>query len=135
MNSANSTVHIQTSMGTPDEARAMTASFFGGGNNGRPGGLPGQFMAGGQSVATTGVVRDVHDVVPQTPMPPGTSQADLTLDVRRPDGSTYPATTRIAFRNPARRAAIATVGTTLPLLIDPNDPGRLTIDVGRLNLP
>jgi hypothetical protein len=131
MNSANSTVHIQTSMGTPDEARAMMASFFGGANNG----LPGQFMAGGQSVATTGVVRDVHDVVPQTPMPSGTSQADLTLDVRRPDGSTYPATTRITFRNPARRAAIAAVGTTLPLLIDPNDPGRLTIDVGRLNLP
>jgi hypothetical protein len=121
MNSANSTVHIQTTMGTPDEARAMMASFFGG----QP----------GQSVPTTGVVRDVHDVVPQTPMPPGTSQADLTLDVRRPDGTTYPATTRIAFRNPARQAAIATVGTTLPLLVEPNDPGRLTIDVGRLNLP
>jgi hypothetical protein len=135
MNSANSTVHIQTSMGTPDEVRAMMASFFGGANNGRPGGLAGQFMAGSQSMATTGVVRDVHDVVPQTPMPPGTSQADLTLDVRRPDGSTYPATARIAFRNPARRAAIATVGTMLPLLIDPNGPGRLTIDVGRLNLP
>jgi hypothetical protein len=134
LNAANSTVHIETTVATPDQARAMMASFFGG-QNGQPGNLAGQFMAGGQSVATTGVVRDVHDVVPQTPMPPGTSQADLTLDVRRPDGSTYPATTRIAFRNPARRAAIATVGTTLPLLVDPNDPGRLSIDVGRLNLP
>ncbi len=127
MNSANSTVHIETSMATPDEARAMMASFFGG--------QPGQFTGAGQSVATTGVVRDVHDVVPQTPLPPGTSQADLTLDVRRPDGSTYPATTRIGFRNPARRAAITTIGTTLPLLIDPNDPSRLSIDVGRMNLP
>lgn len=135
MNNANTTVHIETSTATPDQARAMMASFFGGQHNGQPGGLAGQFMAGGQNVATTGVVRDVHDVVPQTPMPPGTSQADLTLDVRRPDGSTYPATTRIAFRNPARRVAIATVGTTLPLLVDPNDPGRLSIDVGRMNLP
>ena len=37
--------------------------------------------------------------------------------------------------SPARRAAIATVGTTLPLLVDPDDPGRLSIDVGRMNLP
>lgn len=135
LNAANSTVHIETTVATPDQAQAMMASFFGGQNNNQLGSLAGQFMAGGQTVATTGVVRDVHDVVPQTPMPPGTSQADLTLDVRRPDGSTYPATTRIAFRNPARRAAIATVGTTLPLLVNQNDPGRLTIDVGRLNLP
>jgi hypothetical protein len=113
----------------------MMSTFFVGQKADLFGGLAGQFVAAGQTVATTGVVRDVHDVVPQMPMPPGTSQADLTLDVRRPDGSTYPATTRIAFRNPARRAAIATVGTTLPLLVDPNDPGRLSIDVGRMNLP
>jgi hypothetical protein len=52
-----------------------------------------------------------------------------------PGPNDHPATTRIGFRNPARRAGIATIGTTLPLLIDPNDPSRLSIDVGRMNLP
>jgi hypothetical protein len=83
----------------------------------------------------TGVVRAVHDVVPAVPLPPGMSQADLTLDVTRPDGTTYPVTTRIGFRSPARRAAVATVGTRLPVLVDPANPGRVVIDVARLNLP
>ncbi len=132
---ANTTVHVETGMATPGQAREMMASFFGGQHNGQIGDVGSRFLSGGQTVATTGVLRDVHDVVPRAPLPPGMSQADLTLDVRRPDGSTYPATTRIGFRDPARRAAIATVGTTLPLLVDPNDPGRLSIDVGRINLP
>ena len=89
--------------------------------------------AGGQPA--TGVVRAVHDAASPTPLPAGVSLADLTIDVRRPDGSTYPVTTRIGFRTPARRAAIATVGTTLPLLVDPSNPGQVTVDVARLNLP
>jgi hypothetical protein len=89
----------------------------------------------GMTVAATGVVRAAHDVAPVMPLPAGMSQADLTLDVMRPDGSTYAATTRLGFRSPARRAAIATVGTELPVLVDPNDPGRLTIDLAKLNLP
>lgn len=83
----------------------------------------------------TGVVRAVHDVVGGMPLPPGMSQADLTLDVTRPDGTTYPVTTRIGFRSPERRAAVAALGTELPVLVDPTNPGRVVIDVARLNLP
>ncbi len=116
---------------TPEQSRAMMSAFFG--NQENQFGSPVAPVAA--TVPATGVVRDVRDVVPPVPLPPGMSQADITLDVRRPDGSTYPATTRIGFRTPARRAAIATIGTTLPLLVDQADPGRLSIDIARLNLP
>ncbi|HEX4705044.1 MAG TPA: hypothetical protein VH352_23140 [Pseudonocardiaceae bacterium] len=125
LNSPGTTVHV--SMGTdadgasPDAMRAMLANMAG--------------NRAGATVPATGVVRGVHDVVAASPMPAGMSQADITLDVLRPDGSTYPATTRIGFSTTARRAAIATLGTTLPLLVSKNDPGRLVIDVGRLHLP
>ena len=122
LRSPNTTVHVESSFGamTPDQVRGMTSAFAG---------------VAGATVPATGVVRAVHDVAPQGVLPQGMSQADVTLDVSRPDGSTYPATTRIGFSTPARRAAVATVGTTLPLLVNPNDPGRVVIDVGRLNLP
>jgi hypothetical protein len=117
----NSTVHIERTFGTgtPDQAQAMMAGFFGG-------------PAGQQA---TGVVRAVHDVAAQQQLPPGMSQADLSLDIERPDGSTYPVTTRLGFRSPERRAAIAIIGNRLPVLVDQNDPGRVTVDVARLNLP
>ncbi|HEX4702652.1 MAG TPA: hypothetical protein VH352_11035, partial [Pseudonocardiaceae bacterium] len=118
---------VHVSMGTdpdgasPDAMRAMLANMAA--------------DRGGATVQATGVVRGVHDVMSGAAMAPGVSQADISLDVMRPDGSTYPATTRIGFSTPARRAAIATLGTTLPLLVSKNDPGRLVIDVGRLHLP
>ncbi|HEY3751836.1 MAG TPA: hypothetical protein VGL80_21860 [Pseudonocardiaceae bacterium] len=115
---SHSTVSIQTSFGNTTSGSSM------GGFGAAMGGTP-----------ATGVVTAVHDVAPPMPLPGGMSQADLTLDVQRPDGSTYPVTTRIGFRTPARRAAIATIGTRLPVLVDPSDPGRVTIDVAKLNLP
>jgi hypothetical protein len=160
LNSGNRTVHVETTFGTatPGQAGEMMAGFFGGGGGpggqfgsfgqagqvgsfgqagqAGQGGAAGQFAAAqGMTVPATGVVRAVHDVVPGMPLPEGMSQADLTLDVMRSDGSTYAATTRLGFRSPARRAAIATVGTQLPVLVDPNDPGRLTVDLAKIDLP
>ncbi|HEX4721638.1 MAG TPA: hypothetical protein VH333_03935 [Pseudonocardiaceae bacterium] len=117
LNSAHRTVRIETHMGGAGGGFVFNGA---GGVSGQP---------------ATGVVRAVHDAASPAPLPAGVSLADLTIDVRRPDGSTYPVTTRIGFRSPARRAAIATVGTTLPLLVDSNNPGQVTIDVARLNLP
>jgi hypothetical protein len=133
LNGPNTSVHVETSYGTatPGQAHDMMAGFFG---NQAAAGSATRFTVG-SGTSATGVVRAVHDVASAMPLPAGMSQADLTLDVMRSDGSTYAATTRIGFRSPERRAAIATVGTRLPLLVDPNDPGRITVDVARLNLP
>jgi len=115
LSSPNTTVHVETGFNPPPQAIFAQQA--------------------GASVPATGVVRAVRDIASPVGMPPGMSQADLTIDVHRPDGTTYPATTRIGFSTPARRAAIATVGTTLPLLVNPNDPGRLVIDLSRIDLP
>lgn len=139
LNGPNTSVHVETSYGTatPGQAHDMMAGFLGGvgGVGGQPGVGSATRFTVGSGTSATGVVRAVHDVAPAMPLPAGMSQADLTLDVARPGGSNYAATTRIGFRSPERRAAIATVGTRLPLLVDPNDPGRITVDVARLNLP
>jgi hypothetical protein len=89
----------------------------------------------GQTEPATGVVRAVHDVAAPMPLPPGMSQVDLALDVTRSDGTTYPVTTRIGFRTPQRRAAVAVPGNQVPVLVDPANPGSVVIDVARLNLP
>lgn len=114
LNAAN--VHVQTSVDMPT---VMMTNLLGA----QP------------TTPATGVVTAVHDVTPVMPLPEGMSQADLTLDVRRPDGSTYAVTTRLGFRTAARRAALAVVGRELPVLVAANDPGRVVIDVARLNLP
>jgi hypothetical protein len=134
LHGANSNVEVHTSFGTvpPGTAQSMMAAFFGG--QGGQGAVPGQNTAM-PTTETTGVVTGVHDVPQPVPLPAGTSQADLSLDVRRPDGSTYGVTTRLGFRTPARRDAIAVVGKQLPVLVDQNDPGRVQIDVAKLNLP
>jgi hypothetical protein len=110
-------VHVTTSFGGAQDFSSMLAGMA------------------GQTVSGTGVVRAVADVPSSPADPPGTSRADLTLDVRRPDGTTYPVTTRIGFRTPARRQAIARPGTELPLLVNANDPGQVRVDVAKLNLP
>jgi hypothetical protein len=52
---------------------------------------------------------------------------DLTLEVRRADGSVYTTHTRLSVPTPERRAAL-TPGRRLSVLIDPNDPSRVEID-------
>jgi hypothetical protein len=117
LHSPNANVHVTTSFGGTPDFRSMLAGMM------------------GEAVPGTGVVRAVADAPSLPTDPPGTSRADLTLDVRRPDGSTYPVTTRIGFRTAARRQAIATPGTELPLLVNQNDPGQVRIDLAKLNLP
>lgn len=58
--------------------------------------------------------------------PAGT--VDITLEVRRADGSRYTTVTRVGFSAPERRARVATPGTQLTVLIDPGDLSRVAID-------
>jgi hypothetical protein len=84
----------------------------------------------------TGVVVAAHDVAPGVePRGPGSSLVELTLDVTRADGSRYSTTTRMGFSTPARRAAVTTIGTRLPIKVSPANPNLVTIDVAKLNLP
>jgi hypothetical protein len=57
---------------------------------------------------------------------------DLTLDVALPPGPGWTTTMRIAFSTPARRAAIATPGVRLPVLVDPDAHDHIAIDTSRL---
>jgi hypothetical protein len=52
---------------------------------------------------------------------------DLALDVARTDGTRYTAHTRTAFNTPDRRAAVATIGTRLDVLVDPANPATVVI--------
>jgi hypothetical protein len=84
--------------------------------------------SGEQATAVLTGIRDVP--VPQAALPgPTASLCDLTLQVNRPDGSSYTAQTRIGFRNASRRAAIAVIGGVLPVRVDPADPARVAIDI------
>ena len=87
---------------------------------------PAQFPAGGELASA--IVLSAQDVAP----PPGFAapgrEVDLTLEVRRADGSIYHAHTTVSVTTPERRAAVATPGTRLSVTIDPNDPTRVEID-------
>ena len=65
---------------------------------------------------------------------PSASMAWLTLDVTPAAGTPYRCTIRFGFRSPERLAAIATVGTSLPLRVDPADRRRVTIDLPALGI-
>ncbi len=81
-------------------------------------------------------------VAAMTPLPmpvemlpsPSASMAWLTLDVTPAAGTPYRCTIRFGFRSPERLAAIATVGTSLPLRVDPADRRRVTIDLPALGI-
>lgn len=62
----------------------------------------------------------------------GASIADVALDIRRADGTTYSALARFGFRTPARRAQIGFAGAEVPVRIDPADPTRVALDRGAL---
>ncbi|HEX5114310.1 MAG TPA: hypothetical protein VFW65_03835 [Pseudonocardiaceae bacterium] len=112
-------VHVTTSFGTaaPQDFQAMLAGMV------------------GPTVPATGVVRAVAEVPPSPMLPPGVTHADVTVDVRRPDGTTYPVMMRIGFSTWERRRAVATPGTELPLLVNQSNPGLVRVDVAKLNLP
>jgi len=100
---------------------------------GRPGGgvtpeQAAQMIAGGGGQRAWAVVTDAREIA----VPPGLPAApagvvDITLEIAAPDGSRYPAVTRVGFSTPQRRARVATVGTELSVLVDPADRSRVAI--------
>jgi hypothetical protein len=113
--------------------------FGSAGNQGGAGAPAGGLFGGAGLLPTedaTAVVVAAHEVAPGVePRGPGSSLVELTLDVTRAGAPTYSATTRIGFSTPQRRAAVATVGTRLPVKVSPANPALLTVDVSKLNLP
>jgi hypothetical protein len=83
--------------------------------------------AGGGGEPASAIVRSAQDVAPAPGSAAPGGAVDLTLEVRRADGSVYTAQTRVSVTTPERRAAVATPGTRLYVMIDPNDPARVEI--------
>lgn len=75
----------------------------------------------------------------EVPVPPGTPGAmpagivDLTLDVNTVDGHHYSTQMRMGFSTPDKRATVATVGTVLPVLADPDRRDRIVLDTNRMS--
>jgi hypothetical protein len=65
---------------------------------------------------------------------PRASMAWLTLMVTPERGEAYEMTIRFGFRSPDRFTDLATVGTKLPLRVDPADPQKVTIDLPALGI-
>jgi hypothetical protein len=59
--------------------------------------------------------------------PPG-GTVDLLLEVTRPGGDRYTTHLVVGFSTPERRARVATVGTRLPVRINPDKPSKIAID-------
>jgi len=98
---------------------------------GAPGGFnpgaPSPSPAGGGELASATVLA-AQDVAPGPGYAAPGAAVDLMLEVRRADGSVYTARTTVSALTPERRAAVATPGARLSVLIDPNDPTRVQID-------
>jgi len=88
---------------------------------------PAQFPTSGGEPASA-IVLAAQDVAPGPGFAAPGAAVDLTLEVRRADGSVYTAHTTLSVPTPERRAAVATPGARLSVLIDPNDPARVEID-------
>jgi hypothetical protein len=59
--------------------------------------------------------------------PPGRT-VDLLLEVARPGGDRYTTHLVVGFSTPERRTRVATVGTRLPVRVNPDQPGKIAID-------
>jgi len=86
-----------------------------------------QSPAGGGELASATVLA-ARDVAPGSAYAAPGAAVDLTLEVRRADGSVYTTRTTLSTPTPERRAAVSTPGARLSVLIDPNDPTRVEID-------
>jgi hypothetical protein len=89
---------------------------------------------GGGLQRATARVLAVHEVPIPAGMPgaPPAGLVDLTLDVALPDGGGYATSIRIGFSTPEKRVKVATVGLTLPVLVNPAARDQIAIDTGRL---
>ena len=86
-------------------------------------------------VRADATVLAAHDVSipPGVPGTPPGGLVDLTFDVRFPTGDPgYATTARIAFGTPERRAQIAVVGQTWPVLVNPNVRDQIALDTNRI---
>lgn len=95
--------------------------------------LDGGFRLG--LVRADATVLAAHDVAipPGVPAAPPGGLVDLTFDVRFPTGDPgYATTTRIAFGTPERRAQIAVVGQTWPVLVNPDVRDKIALDTNRI---
>jgi hypothetical protein len=83
----------------------------------------------------TAVLTGIADApVPQAGLPgPTASLCDLTLQVRRSDGRSYSARTRLEFPDAERRAAVAVIGRELPVRVDTHDDSRVAVDIAALD--
>ena len=82
----------------------------------------------GRGEPASAIVLAAQDVAPRPGYAAPGAAVDLTLEVRRADGSVYTAHATLSVPTPEGRAAVATPGTRLSVLIDPNDPARVEID-------
>ena len=89
----------------------------------------------GSMQPATAQVLAVHEVVIPQGMAGGgaAGTVDITLDVSWPAGSGWTTTMRIAFSTAEKRARVATVGVTLPVLVNPQAHDRIAIDTTRLS--
>jgi|GEM_PF-3457189 len=88
---------------------------------------PAHFLAGGGEPASA-IVLAAQDAAPGAGFAAAGGAVDLTLEVRRADGSVYTARTTLSVPTPEARAAVATPGARLSVLIDPNNPARVQVD-------
>ncbi len=114
-----------------DAAGFPQVSWTDQGGSGQPGGFspaqPAPSPAGGGELASA-IVLAAQDVPPRPGFAAPGAAVDLTLEVRRADGSVYTAHATLSVPTPEARAAVATPGARLSVLIDPNDPARVEID-------
>src|SRR5579863_4256277 len=74
---------------------------------------PAPFPAGGGGELASAIVLAAQDVAPMPGFAAPGGAIDVTLEVRRADGSIYTTHTRLSVITPERRAAVATPGTRL----------------------
>jgi hypothetical protein len=128
-------------------AQALGAAGLGGqqvfGAPGRPApGMPGggltpeqaaQMAAGGGGERASAVVIDAREIASPPGMPAAPARmADITLEIRKADGTRYTTVTRVGFSTPERRARVTAQGTQLSVYIDPSDRSRVAIDTSGL---
>lgn len=111
--------------GGPAQAANLTAGLL-------PAGETARLTASGERA--TAVLTALADVpVPQAALAalagPTASLCDLTLEVRRSDGRSYTAQTRLGFRDAERRAAVAVIGQELPVRVDTSDDTQVAVDL------
>jgi hypothetical protein len=88
-----------------------------------------ELMCSGQPADGEVLAARKLDMPPELLPSPQDCVAWLTLAVTPHSGARYQVTIRFGFSSPERFTALATVGTKLPLRVDPADPRTVTIDL------